>query len=430
MQGTNINKQNQAICKAPIKCATVGGPGCNALHKTIQNGHIFITKFCFLAAPGLLLNCSTHAIEVTVPKTALRDLQGDFLSLLDPSCPVIETPTHYIFKTGLDKCGTKRRSTMDFIVYSNKIVEKKAAPGSVITRVGEDEFDIPFCCYYLNNGITSAVGLKPEVKQLYIDEEGYGRFSIRMDFYHGKDYQDVHSWSDFPVEVPFRERLFFELSIATLDQSLEIMAGNCCSTPTADHKKVDRFRHELIHEGCPVDDTVKMEDSPSRQKKRFSVEAFKFVGDFPFVYLHCSVVVCRASDPDSRCSKGCVPGLHVNPPWDVMEKLKKKEEAEHRSKRALDYKDPEYLISKGPFSMNEDSLNDEPVIALKGPQQDQSKLEEDEQGKNEEKKGWSSRVTNGLMVVIATASVLALVGVIHVTRMMKRGRNYKVVDQF
>lgn len=74
----------------------------------------------------------------------------------------------------------------------------------------------------------------------------------------------------------------------------------------------------------------------------------------------------------------------MNPPWDVMEKLKKKEEAEHRAKRALDYKDPNYLISKGPFSLNEESLNDEPVIDLKGPQ---SKLEEDEQGKDEEKKG-------------------------------------------
>lgn len=38
-------------------------------------------------------------------------------------------------------------------------------------------------------------------------------------------------------------------------------------------------------------------------------------------------------------------------------------------------------------------------------------------------------MTNGLMVVIAAASVLALVGVIHVMRVMKRGRGYKVVNQ-
>ena len=138
---------------------------------------------------------------------------------------------------------------------------------------------------------------------------------------------------------------------------------------------------------CPVDETVKMEASPSPHKKRFSVEAFKFVGDFPFVYLHCSVVVCRASDPDSRCSKGCVPGLHVNPPWDVMEKLKKQEQAEHRAKRALQNENPNYLITRGPFSLDEETANDGPVIALKGPQQDQSKLEEDDPEKAEEKKG-------------------------------------------
>ena len=124
-----------------------------------------------------------------------------------------------------------------------------------------------------------------------------------------------------------------------------------------------------------------MEASPSPQSQRFSVEAFKFVGDFPFVYLHCSVVVCRVGDPDSRCSKGCIPGLHVNPPYSVMEKLK--EQAQHRAKREVQYKDPNYLISKGPFALNEASINDVPDIALKGPQQDQSKLAENEADKGE-----------------------------------------------
>ena len=131
-----------------------------------------------------------------------------------------------------------------------------------------------------------------------------------------------------------------------------------------------------------MDDTVQIEASSSPQKKRFSVEAFKFVGDFPFVYLHCSVVVCRVSDSDSRCSKGCIPGLHVNPPYSVMEKLKK----EGRAKRALKYyKEPQYMITKGPFSLNDDTANDGPVIALKGPQQDQSKLAENKPEKEEDK---------------------------------------------
>lgn len=140
--------------------------------------------------------------------------------------------------------------------------------------------------------------------------------------------------------------------------------------------------HHFIR--CPVDDTVRMEASSSPQSKRFSVEAFKFVGDFPFVYLHCSVVVCRVSDPNSRCSKGCIPGLHVNPPYSVMEKLK--EQSQHRAKREVAYNDPNYLISKGPFSLNEETLNDGPVIALKGPQQDQSRLAENDH-MNQQKEG-------------------------------------------
>ena len=128
---------------------------------------------------------------------------------------------------------------------------------------------------------------------------------------------------------------------------------------------------------------MRMESSPDAQRKRFSVEAFKFVGEFPFVYLHCSVVICRVGDPDSRCAKGCVPGLHVNPPWSVMEKLK---EQESRTKRHIESKDPTYLISKGPFSLDEETANDGPLIALQGPQEDQSELSEDQPDKAQENK--------------------------------------------
>ena len=133
-----------------------------------------------------------------------------------------------------------------------------------------------------------------------------------------------------------------------------------------------------------------MEASSSPQTQRFSVEAFKFVGDFPFVYLHCSVVVCRVNDTNSRCSKGCIPGLHVNPPYSVMEKLK--EQSQQRSKREVGDNDPSYMISKGPFSLNEDTLYDGPVIELKGPQQDQSKLAENGAEKERKEEGKISRL--------------------------------------
>ena len=37
----------------------------------------------------------------------------------------------------------------------------------------------------------------------------------------------------------------------------------------------------------------------------FSLEAFKFIADHPFVFVHCHVILCNATDPTSKCGKKC-----------------------------------------------------------------------------------------------------------------------------
>ena len=60
---------------------------------------------------------------------------------------------------------------------------------------------------------------------------------------------------------------------------------------------------------CAVDDTVQQLPSPVG-KSRFSLEAFQFVKQ-PFVFIHCHVVICNASDLKSRCARGCESGGRV-----------------------------------------------------------------------------------------------------------------------
>ena len=50
---------------------------------------------------------------------------------------------------------------------------------------------------------------------------------------------------------------------------------------------------------------MKYHSAPSVSAQRFSLEAFKFIADYPFVFVHCHVVVCKANDPDSQCAKKC-----------------------------------------------------------------------------------------------------------------------------
>ena len=56
---------------------------------------------------------------------------------------------------------------------------------------------------------------------------------------------------------------------------------------------------------CPNDSTMKYHSAPSVGAQRFSLEAFKFIADHPFVFVHCHVIVCNASDPGSKCAKSC-----------------------------------------------------------------------------------------------------------------------------
>ena len=81
--------------------------------------------------------------------------------------------------------------------------------------------------------------------------------------------------------------------------------------------------------------------SPDKRQKRFSLEAFSFVGDNPFVYMHCKVKICNESDPNSRCAQGCIP---------------------QRAKRSLmvpETKDEEEFLAQGPFMPKDVAALDE-----------------------------------------------------------------------
>ena len=104
---------------------------------------------------------------------------------------------------------------------------------------------------------------------------------------------------------------------------------------------------------CAVDNTVKFIHTADKRTQRFSIEAFSFVGDHQFVYMHCKVMVCNAADPHSRCAQGCV----------------------RRGKRSLitqESNDEEINMSQGPF--------------MRGDDEEETKLEKTEQDMRDARK--------------------------------------------
>ena len=70
-------------------------------------------------------------------------------------------------------------------------------------------------------------------------------------------------------------------------------------------KKVVLPLFDFISVRCTSDATLQHYSAPLAGVQRFSLEAFKFIADHPFVFLHCHVILCNSSDPGSICNKSC-----------------------------------------------------------------------------------------------------------------------------
>ena len=73
---------------------------------------------------------------------------------------------------------------------------------------------------------------------------------------------------------------------------------------------------------------------------RFGLEAFEFV-DQPFVFVHCHVIVCNATDPQSRCARGC----------EKKPRLRRESEVQHHKI---------YSLAQGPITLDRNKEYKEP----------------------------------------------------------------------
>ncbi|KAJ7382017.1 hypothetical protein OS493_037660 [Desmophyllum pertusum] len=252
-------------------------------------------------APGVDVQCNSDNMTIIIPKSLLRGIDREHLRLLDTTCKAKETSALFSLTTSLTGCSTTRRHTPTAIVYSNTVLEIAVTPKDVVTRVREIE--IPFSCFYSSSGEVSSVGLKPSNRKLVFSDEGKGNFTLSLNMFPDKRFVSPYMNDDFPVAVVLRKLLFFEVSVTSGDKQLSIKADRCYATPTQDQK--NSLKYEFITKGCPSDETVKYLSTPSVSTQRFSLEAFKFIAKHPFVFVHCHVIVCNATDPGSKCAKKC-----------------------------------------------------------------------------------------------------------------------------
>ena len=59
----------------------------------------------------------------------------------------------------------------------------------------------------------------------------------------------------------------------------------------------------VIHFSCDRDETIHHYTQGLSRVHRFSIQAFRFLSEHRFVYLHCDLVVCYKYDHNSTCAR-------------------------------------------------------------------------------------------------------------------------------
>ncbi|XP_030854082.1 ZP domain-containing protein [Strongylocentrotus purpuratus] len=167
----------------------------------------------------------------------------------------------------------------------------------LITR--EHYLHIPVTCYLERTQVLEESFLPKG--DLYVSgEEGYGEFSLNLDRYTNSGfYQPAKDSGEVMLGTP----LYFGVRLTSVT-NLTLLIESCWATSSPDPR--DDHRYDIIENGCAVDSTTVIYNWASSTFKRFSIDAFTFIGGYDKVYVHCSILICDNNDSGSRCAQGCL----------------------------------------------------------------------------------------------------------------------------
>ncbi|KAG9338040.1 hypothetical protein JZ751_027204 [Albula glossodonta] len=222
--------------------------------------------------------CSETTMTVEVKISSIVGLHEDHLRLNDPSCTLMSNGTHVIGSMSLNSCGTQL-------------------------------------------------------------ETGFGKFTYQFEFYHSSQFSQMVDPSTYPVEVPLKEMIYMEIESSSSIPNTVLFVESCRATPIDDPNY--HLYYRIIENGCTIDDTVVVYAANGPEYK-IGMEAFKFIGNYEEVFISCSVVLCKAGDPSTRCAQGCsnstaAPAVH------------------HHRRRSVALQTASHYISQGPLRLKRSS---------------------------------------------------------------------------
>ncbi|NWW48254.1 CUZD1 protein, partial [Pedionomus torquatus] len=245
--------------------------------------------------PDTFLTCSSDSMTIALSKSYLASLgyNETHLQLIDPSCSPVITDS-VVFSFPLGSCGTTKKEEGQSITYTNIITLSPS--GSIITR--QKSVQIIAKCKMENNATLEVIYVTKN--NIIQNTTGAGRYNVSMSFYNSDSFsKPVHQ---SPYYVDLNQTLFAQVTLHSTDPNLLVFVDTCIASPQPDFGSLT---YDLIRSGCNKDDTV-VTYPPLVHYGRFKFSAFRFLRNFPSVYLQCDILVCDSKNANSRCTEGCI----------------------------------------------------------------------------------------------------------------------------
>ncbi|XP_047219635.1 uncharacterized protein LOC124867300 [Girardinichthys multiradiatus] len=283
------------------------------------------------------VTCTESTMKVEVEKASFFGLQEDHLRLSDPSNTIcsldrLSNSTHIVAIIPLNGCGTQIEEDEDNLIFKNEITTTDDAPNTLITR--KHLLEARFYCQYPKRGNVT-VSFSAHRKNITVWEKGFGTFTYQFEFYQDDQFGAMFDPNSYPLEFDIGNRIYMQIDASSSVNDTVMFVESCRAAPYDNPNYQPTY--SIIENGCEVDPTVQIHPTPNDRQFRFSMEAFKFIGLHDQVYISCTVMMCEAGNPNTRCSQGC-----INSPWSNNLGRRKREATVESGK---------HLISQGPLRL-------------------------------------------------------------------------------
>ncbi|KTF82630.1 hypothetical protein cypCar_00034345 [Cyprinus carpio] len=268
--------------------------------------------------PVAHVTCTQNSMSVTVERSSIKNLHGDNLRLINPSCRVYTNSTYVFTNTLLNECGTQIEENNNELIFKNKIITFDD-PRDIITRKNKLEIEI-MCKYQKRTNVTMEFDIhRPPI---IISEKGFGTFNYQFEFYASENFHTSRGPESYPLEYDVGDKIYMKIEPVTPVLNTEIFLESCVATP------YDNPNYPISYPIIKNGFLYIYSNIDSIREYSASLQ----------VFISCSIIICEANNPNTRCSQGCVNST-VAPP------------AHHHHKREAPIQSASHFISQGPLRL-------------------------------------------------------------------------------